>query len=431
MNTTAIWAIIRNDLRIFRTDRRAVVVGILVPILISAFFGYVFGGTGNTESGKIPMAVVDEDQSTVSKAIADDLQKDSLVTVQLLDRDAAQKQVKSGKTQVAVIIPKNFGDDSVRALFSAQNKPKVEMLIDPSQSMTAKVIEGLYVQYGMQEITKAAFTGKVAVSSLDDYVKQVQADAANHPEAHDLQNLLSAVRPLNDRASAAGGAGASGIQRGLSMPYDVTTHNVTSGNDVPYNGYAHSFAGMTVQFLLLAGVDAGVVLLLLRDRGIWQRFRSAPLAKSDFLVAKMLATMIIGLCQMVVIYAAAIAIFGVRISGSVAGFIAVAIVLCFLNASFGLMLAALGRSAPATRGIAVLVTLLMVMIGGAWVPSFVFPKWLQQASLFVPTRWAVDGLDAMTWRGLGLHAAVIPIVVLGCTALVCLALAVSRFEWDP
>ena len=431
MNSAAIWAIIRNDLRIFRTDRRAVVIGILVPILISAFFGYVFGGTGSAESGKIPMAVVDEDQSTVSKAIADDLQKDSLVSVQLLDRDAAQKQVKSGKTQVAVIIPKDFGNESVRALFSAQNKPQVEMLIDPSQSMTAKVIEGLYVQYGMQEITKAAFTGKVAVSSLDDYVKQVQADAANHPEAEDLKNLLAAVRPLNERASAAGAAGTPGIQRGLSMPYEVLTTNVTSGNDVPYNGYAHSFAGMTVQFLLLAGVDAGVVLLLLRDRGIWQRFRSAPLSKSDFLVAKMLATMIIGLVQMAVIYAAAIAIFGVRISGSVAGFVAIAIVLCFLNASFGLMLAALGRSAPATRGIAVLVTLLMVMIGGAWVPSFVFPKWLQQASLFVPTRWAVDGLDAMTWRGLGLHAAVIPIVVLGCTALVCLALAVSRFEWDP
>ena len=45
-----------------------------------------------------------------------------------------------------------------------------------------------------------------------------------------------------------------------------------------------------------------------------------------------------------------------------------------------------GRSAAATRGIAVMATLLLVMIGGAWVPSFVFPKWLQQASLAVPTR---------------------------------------------
>jgi len=32
------------------------------------------------------------------------------------------------------------------------------------------------------------------------------------------------------------------------------------------------------------------------------------------------------------------------------------------------------------------------MLGGAWVPSFVFPEWLQTLSLFVPTRWAIDGL---------------------------------------
>jgi ABC-2 type transport system permease protein len=94
------------------------------------------------------------------------------------------------------------------------------------------------------------------------------------------------------------------------------------------------------------------------------------------------------------------------------------------------MLASIGRSAAATRGIAMLVTLLLVMIGGAWVPSFVFPRWLQQASLASPTRWAVDGLDAMSWRGQGLHAAVAPIAVLGGTAFLCLALAIWRFRWD-
>jgi ABC-2 type transport system permease protein len=244
-----------------------------------------------------------------------------------------------------------------------------------------------------------------------------------------MKNLLTALRRLNQDADTAGAATA-GIRRGLSMPYDVTTTKITSGHDVAYNGYAHAFAGMTVQFLLLAGVDAGVVLLLLRERGIWQRLRSAPLAKADFLVAKALATMLIGLFQITAIYAAAMGIFGVRISGSVAGFVAIAIVFCFLNATFGLMLASIGRSAPATRGIAVMVTLLMVMVGGAWVPAFVFPKWLQQASLIAPTRWAVDGFDAMSWRGLGFDAALPPILVLGGTAAVCLVIAIYRFKWD-
>jgi ABC-2 type transport system permease protein len=431
MNTTAIRALVRNDLRIFRTDRRAVVIGILVPILIAAFFGYVFGGTGNAETGKIPIIVVDEDQSVVSKAIADDLQKDSLVSVQLVNREEAQKQVKAGKAQVAVIIPSGFGESSAKSLFTAQNKPTVDMLIDPSQAMSSKVIEGLFVQYGMQEITKSAFSTKTGENLLADYVKKLEDDASNKTLADDLKPMLQSLQRLRQRAdSSSGSDSAGGLQRGLTMPYEVSTTRVTSGNDVAYNGYAHSFAGMTVQFLLLAGVDAGVVLLLLRERGIWQRLRSAPLSKTDFLVSKTIATMLIGMFQIIVIYAAAIAIFGVRINGSVAGFIAIAVVFCFLNAAFGLMLASLGRSAPATRGIAVMVTLLMVMVGGAWVPSFVFPKWLQQASLIAPTRWAVDGLDAMTWRGLGFDAAIPPILVLTGTAIACLAIAIYRFKWD-
>jgi ABC-2 type transport system permease protein len=70
------------------------------------------------------------------------------------------------------------------------------------------------------------------------------------------------------------------------------------------------------------------------------------------------------------------------------------------------------------------------MIGGAWVPSFVFPSWLQRASLAAPTRWAIDGLDAVTWRGLGINAAVAPLLVLGGSAAVCLAVAIWRFRWE-
>ena len=72
----------------------------------------------------------------------------------------------------------------------------------------------------------------------------------------------------------------------------------------------------------------------------------------------------------------------------------------------------------------------MVMLGGAWVPSFVFPEWLQTASLVVPTRWAVDGLDAMTWRGLGFDAAVAPIGVLLAFSALFAAIAIWRFDWE-
>jgi ABC-2 type transport system permease protein len=224
--------------------------------------------------------------------------------------------------------------------------------------------------------------------------------------------------------------GSERQQFGLSIPYSVTSTQVTARDDARYNSYAHSFAGMAVQFILFAGIEAGVLLLLTRQRGIWQRLRTAPLRREEFILARMLATTLIGLFQITVIYLAATLVFKVGIDGSWLGLIAVAMAFCLLNAAFGLMLATLGRSAASTRGLAMLATLLLVMIGGAWVPAFVFPRWLQLASQYVPTRWAVDGLEDATWRGLPFSAAMMPTLVLLGGAVVCLLIAVWRFRWE-
>jgi ABC-2 type transport system permease protein len=433
MNGTAILALIRNDFRLYFADRRAVIVGVLVPILIAAFFGYVFGGTGkHADAGRIPIAVVDEDQSTVSHAITADLTADKLLQVTVLDRAAAREQVKAGKQNAAAVFPKSFGEQTTRALFTGRDKPQVELLVDPSQTTGARVIEGLLAQYSMTEISKEAFTGvsgrKVIDESLADLDRREQTTTSA-----DLRTLLQAARKLNDArdTAAAGGAGGS-VQGGfgLSIPYIVAPTEVTARDTTPYNGYAHSFAGMAVQFILFAGIDAGVLLLLTRQRGIWQRLRSAPLRRSEFMLARALATTLISLFQFTLIYLAAALVFKVRIEGSWLGFIGVGIAFCLLNAAFGLMLATLGRSAGTTRGFASMATLLLVMIGGAWVPAFVFPRWLQNASLYAPTRWAIDGLDGATWRGLPFNSAVLPIVVLVGSAVVCLAVAIWRFRWE-
>jgi ABC-2 type transport system permease protein len=431
MNTTAIGALIRNDVRLYFSDRRAVIVGVLLPIAIAAFFGYIFGGTGqNQEQGKILVAVVDEDHSSVSRAITADLAADKLLQISVIDRAAARQQVKGGKQSAAAIFPQGFGEQSTNALFTGNNKPQVELLVDPTQTTGARVIEGLLAQYSMQEISKEAFTGAYGRKALDSDIRQLdQLDPT--PQRDDLKALLNAARKLNTEVDS-GADATPGNQRnfGLSIPYTVSSTLVTARDNTPYNSYAHSFAGMAVQFILFAGIDAGVLLLLTRQRGIWQRLRSAPLRRSEFILARALATTLIGLFQLTLIYLAAMLLFKVRIEGSWPGFIAVGIALCLLNATFGLMLATLGRSASSTRGLAMLVTLLLVMLGGAWVPAFVFPRWLQDASGYLPTRWAVDGLDGATWRGLPFDAAVLPTLLLVGSAAACLLVAIWRFRWE-
>ncbi len=100
-----------------------------------------------------------------------------------------------------------------------------------------------------------------------------------------LQDQAKTAAPAGGAADAAGAGG--GFQ--LAIPYEFRATPLTARKDTPYNSFAHSFAGMTVQFILFAGIDAGILLLLLRQRGIWQRIRAAPVSKAEFILARVLA----------------------------------------------------------------------------------------------------------------------------------------------
>ena len=139
---------------------------------------------------------------------------------------------------------------------------------------------------------------------------------------------------------------------------------------------------MGVQFILFMGIEVGVGVLLARRLGLWKRLRAAPLSRSVLLGSHILSGAITALVLLAVIYAAAMLFFHVRIEGSVAGFVGVAIAFALLTSSFGLLIAALGKTPEATRGLAIFATLVMVMLGGAWVPSFVFPSGCR------PHRWS-------------------------------------------
>ena len=156
------------------------------------------------------------------------------------------------------------------------------------------------------------------------------------------------------------------------MPFEMHEEAVMARQNATYNGFAHSFAGMGLQFMLFAGINMGIEILTERQKGIWKRLRSAPLSKLQLLGSKIASGTIIGSLVLLVSFGFAILVWHVRIDGSVAGFLGVSIASALMAASYGLLIAALGKTPNAARGASVLATLMMVMLGGAWVPTFVF-----------------------------------------------------------
>ena len=154
------------------------------------------------------------------------------------------------------------------------------------------------------------------------------------------------------------------------------------------------------------------------------------MGRHSILAARILSSAAIAIVLLLGIFAVARLAFGVRIKGSLLGFLLITGAFGLFTGAFGLLIAALGRTPEATRGLSIMATLFMLMLGGAWVPAFIFPPWLQKASLAFPTRWAIDGLEAMTWRGLGFGAALAPAAVLLAFSVAMGLLAWARFPFE-
>jgi ABC-2 type transport system permease protein len=368
-------AIVRKDLLLFFTDRRAVLLTFAVPIAIASFIGAVTQNAGsNTERARIAVAIADEDGSAISTAIVAGAQADRNLLVETATSGEVRERVRRGTASVGVVIPHGFGEGAGRSFLrpDAQTKPQLDVLIDPSRSAEVGMVRAIVTEHAMQALAGRTF----------------------------------------------------------SLPYTVHEEAVTARANVSYNAYAHSVAGMAVQFLLFAMANHGIEILMERQRGLWKRLRSAPVSRYAILGGKAASGAIIALSSLLVSFAFAMIVFGVRVEGSVIGFLAVCVACSLMAATLGILVAALGNSPATARGLTTFGILIMVMLGGAWVPMFLFPAWLQNATLAVPVRWAIDGLDAMTWRGVGLSGAIAPTLALLGFAAVFASISLARFRWE-
>lgn len=426
----AFLALVRKDLRLFFSNKRALLITLAAPIFIAAFFGSLFGSNSGKVS-QVPIAIIDMDRSTISQQIVAGLKDDPALRVQELDNDAALDLVKKGKLRAAVVLPEKFGDLAGRAMFRPGSKPQIAIHFDPSQQMVMPMVRGMLAQHVMKAVSQSTFSADSSAMANMRGEVGASKDIAED-EKRELVTMFDSVERVQKRAAAnkAPGKAAQAGAPGFDMPFSTVAHEVTSNKERKYNSYSHSFAGMSVQFILFMGIDIGIALLLARRMGLWKRLRAAPVSRTLLLGSTVASGALIAITLMLGIFAAGMAFFGVRIEGSVMGFLGVIICFAFLTSTFGLLLASIGNNPEATRGLAIFATLLLVMLGGAWVPTFVFPEWLQTASLFVPTRWAIDGLAAMTWRGLGFDAALAPMAVMIATSAVLFAVAIWRFQWE-
>jgi hypothetical protein len=247
---------VRALLEAAHPDRRTELAAI--PSERAAVFEYLRARFQVTNDGQPcptvrDFAVVDQDQSALTQRIVAAMKADPSFDLRDPPLATAIEQVRGGKIRGAIVFPKGFGERAPRAMLVPGAKPEIEIHVDPSQAVALALVKGLLAQHVMREVSKAA-------------------------------------------SALAGGTA-------FEMPFTTKEHEVTSG-EAPYNGYAHSFAGMGVQFILFSGIDLGIAVLLMRRLGLWKRLRAAPVSRRLLLGSRVASGATIAFLLMTAIYAA-------------------------------------------------------------------------------------------------------------------------------
>jgi ABC-2 type transport system permease protein len=201
-------ALTRKDLKLFFSNRRALLMTVAAPIAIGSFFGYIFGGGGaSTEPSRIPVLAVDQDGSAISRAITAALTADKNLAVKAATLEQAREAVRKGKATVAFVIPKEFGADAGRAFFNgAAAKPEIGVLYDPSHGAEMGMVEGILTGHVMEAVSKEMFNGPTGRAVARDTLAQLDTSTMPADQKTSLRELLHGLDGWNAaRASSTTG----------------------------------------------------------------------------------------------------------------------------------------------------------------------------------------------------------------------------------
>lgn len=372
-----------KDWRLFWADRRAALLAFLVPVILASAFGTLFQRAGGPATGqRLPLLVVCEDDSRFAAEVMTDLLASPRLQARPATADEIPRRLAARSPAVAVVLPAGFGRLAHWQPGRDTERPAVRILHHPTATAERLWAEGTVTEVVMRRLARQTW---------GDWV-----------------------------------GGAAEVV--LTPPFQIEGVTVSAGGVAHFNSYSHSFCGMTLQYLLFWGMESGLLFLRERRRGVWLRTRAAPVPLAAILAGKTLATTAVALLQVLVTFGFGYLAFGVRVTGSVIGFVLLCLAVCGLAAATGLVVAAVGGTEARARNVSILIILSVSMLGGLWMPSFLLPEWLSGTALSLPTAWAMRGLSGVTWEGLGLAAVWPCIAVVAAFTLVFFVFAVLRLD---
>jgi ABC-type multidrug transport system permease subunit len=173
----------------------------------------------------------------------------------------------------------------------------------------------------------------------------------------------------------------------------------TPGEAVAVNAFDQYVPGFGITFLLI-GMMLGIALTLFdeRDWGTLKRLQVSGAPLTGLLLGKLFARLIVGVVQMVLLFAVGWALFGITLGKSPLALLIPTIGISFAAAALGLVVASISPAHDSVMPLGVTVSMAMAAIGGCWWPLDFEPGWMRTLARFVPTTWTMQSFNDLMIR---------------------------------
>jgi ABC-2 type transport system permease protein len=316
---------------------------ILIGFVLYAFtFAIYFAAKSLPETlHKVPISIVDEDDSQLSKRIIEAFYPPYFMYPKIITLNQVDERMDSGKDTFSIVIPPKFQQDLL-----GNRKPAIQLNVDATR-------------------VSQALTGNADIQTiiLKDVEAYLQGHRSNKPFMIDVAYRILFNPNLNE-------SWFGGLMELL--------RNIT----------------------LLSVILTGAALIREREHGTIEHLLVMPVTPFEIMVSKiwpmMIVVIITSIFSLLLILKLLI---GMPIKGSLLLFSAGTLLQVFASSSLGIYLGTLARSMPQFALILILVLLPMQILSGALTPRESMPEFIQKIMLAAPDTHFVILAEDILFRG--------------------------------
>jgi ABC-2 type transport system permease protein len=395
MNIRRLNAVARKEFLHVLRDRRSLMMGIGIPMLLLFLFGYAL----TLDVDRVPLAVWDQSGTALSRDFISRFSGSRYFQLRLNASGYREIEESIDKRQslIALVIPPDFD----RKLSRGEAAP-VQTILDGSDPNTATIA------LGYAEATAATFSRDVTLK----LTRTTPPPLSSPPES----------------GGERGGVSGGGARQGGGGPTLELKPRVWFNTDMVSRNFI--FPGLiAVVMMIMAAILTSLSMAREWETGTMEQLVATPLTGGELICGKLVPYFVIGVLDLLLCIAVGEFIFDVPLRGSLWLLAPLSLIFLFCALAFGMLLSIITKNQLLASQLAIVSTVLPAfLLSGFIFPIENMPLPIQVVTRIVTARYFVTILRGIYLKDVGLDVLWPQSLFLVIFGVVVMAVAVKKFR---